>query len=77
MDGRFFSLNDQTVQKLAEDIAKDLFTSGSGQVATRLVMLQEPDDPLNPTRDLGGWCEEAVINRIRKHLIDDNSCQSP
>lgn len=51
--------------KLAEAIARDLFTSGvTGEVAARLRLMHPAGDNL----DIGGWCEHAVACRIEWHL---------
>jgi len=47
-------------RRLAHRIAERLFTNGQGVRAARLVLTI--DGP--PKRDLGGWCEEAVVDRI-------------
>lgn len=53
----------EVVSALAEAIARDLFTNGSGERAQRLVL------ELPGKRDGGGWCEEAMSNRIAEHLL--------
>lgn len=50
---------------LAEQIARALFTNGSGDVAQRLVLTI--DKPLH--RDLGGWCEGAVVDKIEAAIL--------
>lgn len=50
--------------QVAERIARSLFTNGQGQRAQRLVLTV--DGP--PLRDLGGWCERAVVDRIAEAL---------
>lgn len=52
-------------RKRAERIAHNLFVNGAGQLATRLVMVDESGDE---PRDLGGWCEEAVADKIESVL---------
>lgn len=47
---------------LAKEIAADLFTNGLGQHARRLVL------ELENGHNGGGWCERAVVDRIRGHL---------
>ncbi len=37
-----------------------LFVNGSGQKADRLVLVA--DGP--PSRDLGGWCKQAIADRL-------------
>jgi hypothetical protein len=52
---------------LAEKIARDLFTDGSGSVSTRLLhVVQE-----SPLRTGVGLCQQAVVDRIYKHMIGD------
>lgn len=51
---------------LAKRIADDLFVNGMGQEAERLVLTV--DGP--PTRDLGGWCKAAVVDRISGILME-------
>jgi hypothetical protein len=48
--------------RIAAVIARDLFTSGNGSIATRLVL------ELKDTRQFGGWCEVAVVDRIEDML---------
>lgn len=55
-----------TDRELAEKIAADLFTNGNGDKGDRLVMVQEPQEA--PRRDLGGWCQAAVVNRVENIL---------
>mgnify|MGYP006967758643 FL=1 len=50
---------------LARQIAGDLFDGGPGVTITRL--LQET----SRKHVWGGWCREAVIERIYKHLIGE------
>lgn len=50
---------------MAEAIADVLFVSGQGEVADRLVMTIDIDHVNNtPTRHLGGWCKQAVVDRV-------------
>ena len=51
----------QEKRELAMQIARDLFTNGMGQIGERLVMVVESR---GERRDLGGWCEAAVGDRI-------------
>jgi len=55
-------LLDAIIHKLAKKIADDLFTSGSGEKAIRLVL------KLNDIDNAGGWCESAAIDRIEAIL---------
>lgn len=55
-------MTDQQIKRLAEAIAADLFTNGSGDHADRLVMID------GAGRNLGGWSERAMANRIAKML---------
>jgi hypothetical protein len=52
------------VVTLATAIARVLFTNGRGEVADRLVMIVDAPTP----RDLGGWSERAVVDRIVRVL---------
>jgi hypothetical protein len=52
--------NDATVAKLAERIARDLFTNGQGQCAQRLVLTVDTPEK----RDLGGWSFGPAVDRI-------------
>ncbi|MDP2647732.1 MAG: hypothetical protein Q8P35_00595 [Candidatus Yanofskybacteria bacterium] len=45
-------------RKLAEAIATELFTTGYGEEASRLAMLDKNADRLE------GWCKEAVVSQI-------------
>lgn len=54
---------ERALQALAAEIADDLFTNGSGQKSTRLVM-ELPDG-----KDGGGWCHQALTSRVAKHLL--------
>lgn len=49
-------------EKVAREIADDLFHNGVGQEADRLVLT------LQPNRDIGGWCKQAVVDRIASAL---------
>lgn len=51
------------LRSIAEAIANDLFSCGSGEQAERLVLFQD-----STKRNLGGLCKGAVIDRIIKHL---------
>lgn len=46
-------------QQFAKMIARDLFTNGAGQRASRLVLTVDA-----PHSDLGGWGEAAMADRI-------------
>lgn len=50
-------------RKLAEEIAKALFTNGAGEHAERLV-LEIP----GAKRNGGGWCERAVADVVEDAL---------
>lgn len=52
-------MTDAEIRGLAELIADDLFTNGNGDRGDRLVMVQEGN-----ARDLGGWCRNAVVDRV-------------
>lgn len=55
-------MTDRQIRKLAADIAKDLFTNGANQTASRLVLMTATGD------DLGGWGQSALICRIAAHF---------
>lgn len=48
----------QAKRELAMNIASDLFTSGQGHHVPRLVLTMDNG------RDVGGWCQSAVEDRI-------------
>jgi hypothetical protein len=52
------------LQELAAEIAKYLFTDGSGERAQRLVL------ELNKGRMSGGWSEWAVTLAIKERLVE-------
>jgi len=52
MTEKTYTKND--IKKLVDD----LFTNGAGQKAERLVLVGSMGD------SLGGWCKEAIIDRI-------------
>jgi len=52
----------ETPRQLAERIVRDLFTTGLGERATRLVLIDVND------RNLGGWSERAMTDRIARAL---------
>lgn len=49
----------------ARQAAERLFTNGNGDVATRLVLVDD-DSMLNV--DLGGWCKESVVREIQSAI---------
>lgn len=55
-------MSNDELRELAAIIACDLFTNGNKDHAHRLV-LELPDQ-----KDAGGWCEQAVRDRIFGHL---------
>ena len=57
-------LDSLKLQELSEQIAKHLFTDGSGERADRLVL------ELKNGHKGGGWSEWAVILEIKKRLVD-------
>jgi hypothetical protein len=57
-------MNRRRQRDQAEQIARDLFTNGQGERAERLVLTV--DGP--PAKNLGGWSEAAVIERIEQML---------
>ena len=48
--------------QVAERIVTQLFVNGNGQQAHRLVLTSADG------RDLGGWCQRAVVDNILKHM---------
>jgi len=52
------------IDALAQQIADDLFVTGAGEQADRLVLWGAADD-----RNLGGWSKRAVVDRVRKLLL--------
>lgn len=52
-----------TDRELAEAIARDLFTNGFRERATRLVLTDDENG-----KPLGGWCEKAVADRVEEFL---------
>ncbi len=51
------------IRNIAKAIASDLFTNGVGQHAGRLVLVSLKLDDA-PERNLGGWSEGAVVDRV-------------
>lgn len=66
---------DPILRKLAERVARVLFTNGSAERAQRLVLVN--DRPCY--RDLGGWAEVAAVDRIYRVLVEarDNEPTDP
>ncbi len=62
-DWRKEAMTDRQIKKLANRIARDVFTSGNGKRADRLVLA------VSVGRDLGGWGERPLAGRIRKLLV--------
>jgi hypothetical protein len=54
------------IARLAQEIARDLFTNGQRQRADRLVLTI--DGP--PKLDLGGWSEAGATDRVRGKLTE-------
>ena len=52
---------------VAEKITRDLFVSGQGHIAERLV-LEIPNIPMD---NAPGWCVSAVQERIVEHLMSE------
>lgn len=56
----------------AQRIARRLFTGGTGSRATRLVLMVEfhpdGDERITRERELGGWCERAVVDLLEAEL---------
>jgi len=53
----------QEKRELANQIARELFTNGQGNVAARLVLMSEHQ------QNLGGWSEVALQDRIFEALV--------
>lgn len=54
----------ELIDLIATDIASALFTmGGTGEIATRLELKKG-----NPERALGGWCQSAVEDLIRRRI---------
>jgi len=60
-------MDEPTIKLLAESIARDLFTCGTGEVAARLALVSEPKGAYR-SHNLGGWCESAVASLIARRL---------
>lgn len=54
---------------LAEAIAKRLFTSGDGALATRLE-LKRWNETENDEVGLGGWCFKSAVEQIKQVLLE-------
>lgn len=58
--------------RIARAVADDLFVNGFGERAERLVLTRDSDE-----RKLGGWCPEAVEDRVRKIVVEElKRCRS-
>lgn len=55
--------------KVIEQFVDSLFVNGAGERADRLVLTV--DGP--PSRDLGGWCRSAIVDRLHAVLSGDES----
>lgn len=55
----------KTARRISRQIAKQLFTNGMKERAERLKLVQTIN---GKERDLGGWCEEAAVDRIEETL---------
>jgi hypothetical protein len=60
-------LRKEEIKKLAAEIAEELFTNGSGDIANRLV-LENRDRPITGY-NFGSWSRRAVEDRITEKLI--------
>lgn len=65
--GRFARRPCSASDALAAKIACDIFTSGCGRRARRLVMVDDDG------REIAGWCEAAVRDRVAGHLAPPNT----
>lgn len=54
-----------SLEQLIAQFVDGLFVNGSGQKADRLVLTV--DGP--PSRDLGGWCKQAIADRLMVALV--------
>lgn len=63
--------DDQAGDALVEGIVNNLFTSGFGETAHRLVLESKPEEEGGRTRTFGGWSRMAVASVIRAHLAGD------
>ena len=57
-------MNTRQAQKLAREIARDLFTNGLNERADRLTLVTKTG------LILGGWSEPCLRIRIVKHLVE-------
>lgn len=64
-----------TTKELAQRIAKDLFINGHNETAVRL-RLEVPTGKGQHIKDGGGYCYEAVVDTVKKHL-DENIFWKP
>lgn len=58
----------ESLRKIAKSIAKDLLTGGNPERGQRLQIKLAPNDKNQGERDGGGYCEEAIITVIERHL---------
>lgn len=52
----------KAAREAARLVAEDLFTSGIGKRADRLVLTD--DTKIGDAKDLGGWCRGAAVDRV-------------
>jgi hypothetical protein len=53
---------------LAEEIVGSLMTTGQGETADRLALMQAPRLPGGSERNLGGWSASAAISAVEQCL---------
>lgn len=66
-------------EELAKAITSDLFVNGAGETADRLVMVKDQvfGEKRIPEKNLGGWCSQAVIDRVRDAMRKSMEKASP
>lgn len=64
-------MKEEDARKLATETADELFTNGSGEHAKRLVLEGENK------RDLGGWCEDVVVERLTRWIQAPRKARKP
>jgi len=57
-------VNDVDLRNRVKKIVADLFINGIGEKADRLVLTSKDG------RDLGEWCEQAIVDRVTKGLAE-------
>ena len=66
----------ETTREIAQKIVNHLFVNGAGQIADRLILIQE-DYPgkarVTSAKDLGGWSRLPLIDFIESAIRGVNS----